>query len=265
MTTMSKARGYNLLASYYDVFFTSHRKWWDLARQAVLGETLTTATSGCDLACGTGSTAVALASQGLRMFAVDVSPTMCRLTRLNAKKAKVPVHIIHADMRKFQLPEKVDVVLCEFSSLNHIPDKSDLKLVARAASRALAPGGCFYFDVNSRKVFQEQWSHPHVVEQRDAILVLQGGYDTQADRGWMMADCFIRNGHHWRRRRERVESVCWSHLEIQSSLRQAGFDKIRPVDASELQAYGVPPFPPGWVTFYVAQKAHRREKTTRKS
>ena len=39
-----------------------------------------------DLGCGTGSTAVALARQGIRMFAVDLSPTMCRLARLNAQK-----------------------------------------------------------------------------------------------------------------------------------------------------------------------------------
>jgi len=46
-------------------------------------------------------------------------------------------------MRDFQLPKKVDAVLCEFGAVNHVPYKSDLKLVAQSASRALAPEGHF--------------------------------------------------------------------------------------------------------------------------
>lgn len=230
-----------------------------MVRQSLLGKTLATAKSACDLACGTGSASVTLAGQGIRMFAVDISSTMCRLARLNAKKAKAPIQVLRADMRSFQLPEKVDVVLSEFNALNHVPNKSDLGLVAQAAIRALAPGGYFYFDVNTRRIFQEQWPHSHYVEQRGALFVIHGGYDAQIDKGCITIDCFVREGRHWRRLRERIEEVCWNHAEIQQSLRQAGFNKIRSVDASNLQFEGMPVIPPGLVTFYIAQKAHHRK------
>jgi len=263
MARVSKAQGYSVLARYYDVFFTGHRKWYGLAREALLGKALTKAKSACDVACGTGSTAITLAGQGLRMFAVDLSSAMCDLARLNAKKARAPVQVLHADMRSFRLPEKVDAVLCEFDAVNHVPHKSDLKLVAQSASRALAPGGHFYFDVNTRRVFQEQWPRPYYAEQGNVMLMMQGGYDAQNDKGWMLANCFVRDGRRWRRLRERIEQVCWTPAEIRQTLREAGFDKIRSVDAGELEFEGVglPGFPKGLITFYVAQKARNPSQT----
>lgn len=257
MSHDSKTYGYSILARYYDVFFTDHRQWYDLARGILLGQALTKAKSACDVACGTGRTAIALAGQGLRMFAVDLSSTMCDLARVNAENAQAPVEVLRADMRDFELPEKVDAVLCEFGAINHVPDKADLKLVAQSASRALAPEGHFYFDVNSRRVFQELWQRTHYMEQEDVLLLLNGGYDPQNDKGWMLANCFTREGRRWRRQQERVEQVWWTPEEVEQTLREAGFDKIRSVDAGEIEIEGRGPtgYPKGLNTFYVAQKA----------
>jgi SAM-dependent methyltransferase len=41
--------------------------------------------------------------------------------------------------------------------LNHVPEKADLALVAKAVCRALRPGGYFYFDVNNRLAFEKLW------------------------------------------------------------------------------------------------------------
>ena len=112
----------------------------------------------CDLACGTGSTAVELARQGKKVIAVDLSPEMCSATREKARRAHLPMRIICADMRRFRLPEPVDVVLCELDSLNHLPRKSDFERVARAVACALRPGGYFYFDVSTRGAMR--WLYP---------------------------------------------------------------------------------------------------------
>ena len=68
------------LAQYYDEFFAAVRSPMDVARQHVLGRILPHTKSACDLACGTGTTALALAREGIRMFAVDLSPIICRLS-----------------------------------------------------------------------------------------------------------------------------------------------------------------------------------------
>ena len=255
---MSKARGYNLLAHYYDVFFANHKVLWDQARQALIGKMLDSATSVCDLCCGTANTAVELAGKGIKVFAVDLSATMCKLARLKAQKAKAPVQVLRADMREFELPEKVDIVVCEYDAINHVPDKSDLGRVARAVNRALVPGGYFYFDVNTKSMFEQRWAVPYYVEQRDVSMVLHGGYDTQTDKGWLNADFFIRDGRRWRRSKDRIDSVWWSDAEIRESLQEAGFENIQAVDLRDLPVEGVANFPPGWMIFYVAQKASRK-------
>jgi len=87
----------------------------------MLGTILKRARSCCDLACGTGSTAVALAKRGLKVYAVDLSPTMCELAQKKALREHAEVEVIEADMRRFRLPVKVDLITCEFDALNHDP------------------------------------------------------------------------------------------------------------------------------------------------
>ncbi len=70
-------------------------------------------------------------------------------------------------MRAFRLTEPVDLVLCEFDALNHIPRKPDLARVASAVARALRPGGHFYFDVNNRLAFETIWPGTWWVEDPD--------------------------------------------------------------------------------------------------
>ena len=72
---------YKLLAVYYDRMFESLRCPMGRARREILGDILKRAEAACDLACGTGTTAVELARRGIRMYGVDASPQMCRLAR----------------------------------------------------------------------------------------------------------------------------------------------------------------------------------------
>ncbi|MGH7867991.1 MAG: class I SAM-dependent methyltransferase, partial [Candidatus Dormibacteraceae bacterium] len=66
----------------------------------------------CDLACGTGTTALELASRGIKVFAVDLSPIMCRITRQKAICARAKINVLLGDMRTFRLPEPVDLITC---------------------------------------------------------------------------------------------------------------------------------------------------------
>ncbi|MGH9455688.1 MAG: class I SAM-dependent DNA methyltransferase, partial [Terriglobia bacterium] len=168
---------YGLLACYYDQFFIFHLDWYRRARRIVLGKILPHVGSVCDLACGTGTTALELASRGIKAFAVDLSPIMCRITRQKAIRARAKISVLRGDMRTFRLPEPVDLITCEFDAVNHVPKKSDLSRVAKAASRAMRPGGYFYFDVNNRMAFQKIWPGTWETETPAVKLIMTGGYD----------------------------------------------------------------------------------------
>jgi SAM-dependent methyltransferase len=256
MPKITPNRPYGLLATYYDQIFTFHLPWYEAARRRVLGRILPHLESACDLACGTGTTALLLARNGIKMYGVDRSPTMCRLAREKSRRLGLPLRVVNDDMRHFSLPEPVDLVLCEFDALNHVGRKRDLPLVVRAVSRGLRPGGYFYFDVNNRLAFETIWPGTWWVEKPGVALVMQGGYDQQRDRGWTNLEWFLRVGRCWRRRRERVEQVSWTEAEMRDALCKAGFDSIRAFDATPFFT-GDPKINPGCRTFYLARKSRR--------
>jgi len=69
---------YGLLARFYDTLADYAPAMNRHARERILGRILDQARSACDLACGSGETALALARRGLRVYAADFSPTFCR-------------------------------------------------------------------------------------------------------------------------------------------------------------------------------------------
>jgi methylase of polypeptide subunit release factors len=75
MTIATRYRPYGYLAEYYDrILNPGLASIQEATHKAILGAILEQAQSACDLACGTGSTAIRLAKSGIRTFAVDNSP-----------------------------------------------------------------------------------------------------------------------------------------------------------------------------------------------
>ena len=246
---------YRWLAEYYDRIFAPWRGPFVAARRHILRRVMPRVRSACDLACGTGDTALELDAGGVRVYAIDASPGMCRATREKARRARAAVRVIHANMAAFSLPEPVDLVTCECDALNHLPRCRDLRRVVRAVSQALRPGGHFYFDVNTARGFDSYWRGDHWMEAPGVIAVMRSGH--KGNHAWSDVEWVIREGRLWRRRTERVDEVCWPAAEIEATLYREGFDRV--------QAWDAAPFlrdtkiPRNCRTFYLARKARTVE------
>jgi len=245
---------YRWLAEYYDILFESFRGPLRAARRDVLAAILPQVKSACDLACGTGTTALELARRGIRMYGVDLSERMCRLARAKARRAGVGLRVIRADMRSFRLPQPVDLVTCEYDAINHVPKRSDLRRVAQCVAAALAPGGWFFFDVNNALGFRQYWSGNVWFEKPGVAVVMRNGHSPRGERAWSDVEWFIRSGRSWRRLHERVEEISWRPAEIRSALRHAGFGPIRARDATPYFARN-PSIGPGCRTIWLARKS----------
>ncbi len=252
--TTAEVRTYRWLAKYYDEFFGSARAPLVRAREKILARVLPRVTVACDLACGTGTTALDLAERGIRMYAVDLSPVMCALTREKMRQKRAAGKVIRGDMRSFRLPERVELITCEYDALNHIPNRADLGKVANAVARALKPGGHFFFDVNNAKGFAQYWTGTVCFEKPEIVMLMRSGHSRTEQTAWCDVDWFLREGRRWQRVRERVDEVCWSAEEIERTFRKAGFGEIRSWDAARFFGDGSP-VTRGCRSVYLMQRA----------
>ena len=232
MAKLTGVRPYRWLAEYFDRVFSGYRGYIERAHAAILEPILPHVRVACDLACGTGSTALDLAARGIRMYGVDISPAMCREARRKARKRKLPVYVIQADMRDFRLPESMDLIVSEYDAINHVPCRSDLRRVAAAVSHALNPGAWFFFDVNNLAAFEKYWRGTWWIEKPGIVLAMRNGHDLKRRKAWVDCEWFIRQGRLWRRHTERVEEVCWTEEEVRRLLTNAGFSQIQVWDAA---------------------------------
>lgn len=226
MSKPGAVQPYRWLAEHFDRVFVGHREFIEAAHRAIVEPILPQVLVACDLACGTGTTALDLAARGIRMYGVDLSPGMCHAARRKARERRLALRVIHADMRDFRLPEPVDLIVCEYDAINHVPRHSDLRRVLLAVARALNPGGRFFFDVNNLAGFDKYWRGTWWVERPGIVLAMRNGHNLNRRKAWCDCEWFVQEGRLWHRYSEGVEEVCWTEAEIGDALTAAGFAQV---------------------------------------
>jgi SAM-dependent methyltransferase len=265
-TNSRKARrspSYGAIGQFYDDLWGEIPRAWAVARRQLLEPALSPARQVCDLGCGTGITAMEFARRGLKVFASDFSPEMCRITRQKARAEGLDVRVSRADVRTFRLPVQVDLVTSEWGVINHLPRRADLAQTFGAVARALLPGGYFYFDLHQQKLYEEHWSRTFIGDGvsadqgRQFFAAQRGGYDRSSGKGWTEITIFVHHaGQLWERRRERVEEIHWPHAQIVRDLARAGLQLLRVFEFTDVNSPPSPKKVPGGLrTMYLARKA----------
>lgn len=98
-----------------------------------------------ELGCGTGRVLLEIAGDGVECTGLDASAEM--LAALRARAA-VPLELVHADMRDFDLPgRRFALIFSAFRAFQHLLTVEDqLRCLARVRAH-LRPGGRLAFDV----------------------------------------------------------------------------------------------------------------------
>jgi len=100
-----------------------------------------------ELACGTGSHALALGKLGYEIVATDNSPDMLARARSKAEKASSRIDFRWQDMRDLDLPDRpFDAAISLFDSIGYTVTNEDLVRTLRGVHRYLRPGGLFVFE-----------------------------------------------------------------------------------------------------------------------
>ena len=180
-----------------------------------------------DLACGTGSVALLLAQQGMQVTAVDMSEEMLCVASEKAQELENPPMFVCQKLQELSLPKGVDLAVCALDSIDYITDPVDCKEAIRRVYRALNPGGCFIFDVNTPEKLKAMDGQVFLDEDDDVYCVWRGSFDPDTNICTYGMDLFQRQGSHWLRSGEEHCEYAYSQAELVQYLKDAGFTHIR--------------------------------------
>ncbi len=189
-----------------------------------------------DLACGTGSVALLLAERGLSVTAVDMSEEMLCVAAQKAQGMEDPPRFICQKLQGLYLPKAVDLAVCALDSIDYIVDPEDCQAAIKRVYKALNPGGCFIFDVNTPLKLQAMDGQVFLDEDDDVYCVWRGEFDWQSNICSYGMDLFQRMGAVWQRSFEEHREYAYSAQQLTQFLRQAGFTHIEVYGDRQFQA-----------------------------
>ena len=101
--------------------------------------------SAADVGCGTGTFVRHIADCGVAVYGVDSSPSM--LLKAAEKNRGNGVRLVRGSMEALRLPQRVDLITCNYDTLNYFTSLRALFRVLTSLHANLRPGGHLLFDV----------------------------------------------------------------------------------------------------------------------
>ncbi|MBR2311444.1 MAG: methyltransferase domain-containing protein [Oscillospiraceae bacterium] len=225
---------YHTLAASYDRLTNDvdYSKIVDFYFQILRTEELAPRTA-VDLACGTGSVALLLAKKGLQVTAVDMSEEMlCEAVQktMDAFESglieSMPQYVCQR-LEKLTLGRGVDLAVCALDSIDYITDPAACAEAIKRIYKALNPGGCFIFDVNTPEKLRAMDGQVFLDEDDDVYCVWRGSFDEETNICSYGMDLFQRNGNMWKRSFEEHCEYAYTQDQLIGYLKAAGFTHIQ--------------------------------------
>ena len=180
-----------------------------------------------DLACGTGSVALLLAQRGLSVTAVDMSEEMLCVAAQKAQQTDNRPAFACQRLEQLCLPRGVDLAVCALDSIDYITDPAACKEAMKRIYKALNPGGCFIFDVNTPQKLRAMDGQVFLDEDEDVYCIWRGAFDERTNICSYGMDLFQRHGNAWMRSFEEHCEYAYSAEQLVGYLKDAGFTHIR--------------------------------------
>ena len=205
--------------------------YWEILRREKVSPR-----TAVDLACGTGSVAVLLAREGLQVTGVDMSEEMLTVASQKAVDMENPPMFVCQSLQRLRLPRGVDLAVCALDSLDYILDPQVCQEALHRIYKALNPGGCLIFDVNTPEKLRAMDGQIFLDEDEDVYCVWRGEFDEKTNICSYGMDLFQRVGSVWHRSFEEHREYAYSQAQLTEMLRQARFTRIAVFGDGRLEA-----------------------------
>lgn len=178
-----------------------------------------------DLACGTGSSTLPLASRGYRTGGIDLSPEMLEQARAKATAAGLAIDFRRGDLRSLRTTERYDLALLFQDGLNYLLSEEELSRAFSGIHDLLSPGGYFIFDLTrpSRRNCREESSF-YWADEAGYTLLWESRY-READAIWeLFLTMFIEErGGLYRKFQEQHREKDYPPALVERLLGESGF------------------------------------------
>lgn len=183
-----------------------------------------------DVACGTGTLALLLADEGWDVLGVDLSDAMLEQARQKADAISTVgrAAFVQGDMRHLAghpavAPGGFDLATCTYDSLNYLLTAEDLLSCFAGVAGALAPGGLFVGDMNTRHFLEFDWGTCEVQEHPGYVQIGQSHFDPADATSTLVLTGFVGDNE---RGYERFDEIhverAYDRATVEDLLRQAG-------------------------------------------
>jgi SAM-dependent methyltransferase len=172
-----------------------------------------------DVPCGEGRLTRELARRGFRMAGLDRTEALLRVARRKAAGEDLAIDWRQGDMRKLPWRERFDAVLCLWGSFGYF-DEAGNQAQARAACRALKPGGVFFMDTHSPETLFPRFRPRNWMELGGIRVLSTNRYDLAEGR--IETDWMLMKGNRCRRARSSLR--LYTGVELIALFDGAGFN-----------------------------------------
>ena len=229
--------GYNSISEIYDKINAEvdYKSWADYFEKCFEKYLSSKPELILDLACGTGSMTLELASRGYDMIGVDGSDAMLTRAYDNAYDREISgVLFIRQDMRAFELYGTVGAISCCLDSINYLTEYDDVLKCFKCVHNYLDPDGLFLFDMNTPYKFENIYadnSYIHEVTDEEYGINYYCGWQNEYDHDTHLCNFYLsvfteeENGKFSREDEIQTER-CYSLDEVKALLTDAGFEII---------------------------------------
>lgn len=182
-----------------------------------------------DLACGTGSAAIAFANRGFRVAGVDRSAAMLEQARAKAERHHAHVAWHQQDIAQMDLGDTFAAATCFYDSLNYFLVPEELQAAFKRIRAHLQPGGYFLFDAISDYAVSTIWGNETEFKiGADSVRLWRASYDESCRVGSLEIDYFnqIEGTDLYRRVHEIHRHRGYDPFEMRELLERAGFELL---------------------------------------
>ncbi|MNI26640.1 Ubiquinone biosynthesis O-methyltransferase [compost metagenome] len=186
-----------------------------------------------DLGCGTGSLSIPLALEGIQVTGIDLSEDMLAVAQNKADQQAFPrggsLNWIQQDLREWQLPEQVDVVISFCDCFNYLLEEEDVVQALRQTFDGLKSGGLFMFDVHpAEQLFKYVEEQPFFLNEDDIAYIWTSEMDEERVQIEHALTIFTQTeSGQFRRIDEMHVQRAYSHEWLDAQLLEVGFVEVK--------------------------------------